>query len=322
MRTSSGGTPERLPLGEDGQTPTVSRPLEDGTRRLAYVRNYVDINIWRVETTAAGAPASSPPVLAVASTRVDVLPHLSPDGRRITFISNRSGESEVWVSDTSGGNAVQLTSLGANPGYPRFSPDGQFVVFHTNVEDRPTGDVYAVPAGGGKVRNLTMHAANDVFASYSRDGKWIYFCSHRSGEPFIWKMPVSGGDPVKLSLTPSMYAAEAADGQSVFYVESSQINRPGPLWQLPLNGGSPTKLVDGAMPNSLEVIDSGLYYLDPADGYRLQFLNFATRRSATVASNLGPSVSGTLGVSRDGRTIYFSRVDSTIDDLMLVERFR
>ena len=41
MRTASGATPERLPVGEDGQMPTVSRPLEDGSRRLAYVRNYV-----------------------------------------------------------------------------------------------------------------------------------------------------------------------------------------------------------------------------------------------------------------------------------------
>ena len=29
----------------------------------------------------------------------------------------------------------------------------------------------------------------------------MYFCSHRSGEPFIWKMPVSGGEPVKVTLT-------------------------------------------------------------------------------------------------------------------------
>ena len=119
-----------------------------------------------------------------------------------------------------------------------------------------------------------------------------------------------------------MYGAEAPDGKSVFYVESSQISRPGPLWQLPLNGGGPVKVADGAIPNSLEVIDSGLYYLDPADGYRLQFLNFATRRLTTVASKLGTGVSGTLGVSRDGRTIFFSRVDSSIDELMLVEKFR
>jgi hypothetical protein len=118
-----------------------------------------------------------------------------------------------------------------------------------------------------------------------------------------------------------MFGVEAPDARSVFYVESTQINRPGPLWQLPLKGGSPVKVADDALPNSLEAVDSGIYFLDPADGTRLQFLNFATRRSSTVASKLG-TVSGTIGVSRDGRTIYFSRVDSSIDDLMLVEHFR
>jgi hypothetical protein len=321
MRTASGAAPERLPVGEDGLMPAVSRPLEDGTRRLAYARNYIDYNIWRIDTSAPGAPAPAPPVQAVASTRRDLLPHLSPDGRRITFISDRSGGSEVWAADSSGANAVQLTSLGANPGYPRWSPDGQSVAFHTNAEDRPTGDVYVVPAEGGRIRNVTEDATNDIMASFSRDGQSIYFCSHRSGEPYLWKISASGGEAVRVSRTPAMFGVEAPDARSVFYVESTQINRPGPLWQLPLKGGSPVKVADDALPNSLEAVDSGIYFLDPADGTRLQFLNFATRRSSTVASKLG-TVSGTIGVSRDGRTIYFSRVDSSIDDLMLVEHFR
>ncbi len=175
MRTAAGSQPERLPVGEDGLMPAVSRPLPDGTMRLAYARSYADFNIWRIETTSPGAPASSPPVIAVASTRRDLISHLSPDGKRLVFISDRSGESEVWAADVSGANAVQLTSLGANPGFPRWSPDGQTVAFHSNAEDRPTGDVYLVAAEGGKVRNLTQHDANDVFASFSSDGRWVYF---------------------------------------------------------------------------------------------------------------------------------------------------
>ena len=316
------GTPERLPVGEDGLMPAVSRPLEDGTRRLAYARSFSDSNIWRIDTPAAGTPAPSPPVLAVASTRRDVIGHVSPDGRRLTFISDRSGESEVWASDTSGANAIQLTSLGANPGYPRWSPDGQMIVFHTNAEDRPTGDVYLVPAEGGKVRNLTSHALNDVFASFSTDGRSVYFCSHRSGAPFIWKMPVSGGEPVKVTPVNAMLAVESTDGASLFYVESNSISRAGPVWQLPLSGGNPVKLTDNASATSVEAIGSGLYYLEQLPGNtRLQFYNFATRRTTTIAANLGP-VGGSLAVSRDGRTIYFSRVDSATEDLMLVEKFR
>jgi hypothetical protein len=54
---------------------------------------------------------------------------------------------------------------------------------------------------------------------------------------------------------------------------------------------------------------------------RLQYFDFATRRSTTVARNLGNVYLG-LTASRDGRTIFYSRIDSSVDDLMLVENFQ
>jgi hypothetical protein len=49
--------------------------------------------------------------------------------------------------------------------------------------------------------------------------------------------------------------------------------------------------------------------------------NFAARRSSTVARNLGDVRTG-LTASPDGRTILYTRTDSSVDDLMLVENFR
>ena len=66
----------------------------------------------------------------------------------------------------------------------------------------------------------------------------------------------------------------------------------------------------------------GVYYLDtPSGETRLQYFDFATRRSTTVARNLG-NMDACLAVSPDGRTILYSRMDSSVDDLMLVEDFR
>ncbi len=112
------------------------------------------------------------------------------------------------------------------------------------------------------------------------------------------------------------------DGSSVFYVECTTFNRPGPLIALPVKGGNPVKLADNVLSNSFEVIDAGIYYMEQSGSEtRLQFFSFATRRSTTVASKLGTLAPG-IGVSRDGRTIFFSRADSSTDDLMLVENFR
>ena len=55
--------------------------------------------------------------------------------------------------------------------------------------------------------------------------------------------------------------------------------------------------------------------------FPLSSFDFATGKSTTVARNLGDVGLG-LTTSPDGRTILYSRVDSSVDDLMLVENFR
>jgi hypothetical protein len=59
----------------------------------------------------------------------------------------------------------------------------------------------------------------------------------------------------------------------------------------------------------------------PGNDTRLQYFAFATLRSTTVAHNLG-TVGAGLSASRDGRTVFFSRVDSSVDELMQGDNFR
>ena len=106
-----------------------------------------------------------------SDTRIDNTPQLSPDGGRVTFTSNRTGELEVWVADATGANATQLTYMRRIPGFSRWSPDGESIAFHSNPDGQ--GDVLVVSAGGGKPRNVTANPANDVFPCFSRDGRWI-----------------------------------------------------------------------------------------------------------------------------------------------------
>src|SRR2546428_360073 len=167
--------------------------------RLVYVRSFADANIWRLDTSAPGAPASSPPLIAISSTREDYHPQFSPDGRRVAFGSWRSGGPEIWMADPDGSNAVQLTSGALGSGFPHWSPDGERIVYLSNMEGQ--WEEYVIPATGGKPRNVTSHPAMDAWPSFSRDGKWIYFTSDRTGELQIWKIPPSGGDAVQVTST-------------------------------------------------------------------------------------------------------------------------
>ncbi len=311
--------PARIPyVGEDGLMPAISRPSPGREARLAYVRSLDDWNFWRIETSAPGAPSSSPPALAISSTKAEYHPELSPDGRRIAFASTRSGDAEIWVSDLDGSNAIQLTSMGGavDTNCPRWSPDGRSIVFASTAEGE--FDVYVVPAEGGKPRRLTTHPSVDVPTAYSRDGKWIYFNSMRSGDYRIWRMPADGGEAVQVTPNESASTFEAPDG-SLYYLTASIVS---PVWRLPAAGGEPVKVLDGVVWYNFVLVGDGAYYIDRHEGEtRLQYLDLATGRSTTVTRNLG-EVGAWLTASRDGKTILYTRVDSSTDDLMLVENFR
>ena len=158
----------------------MSRGRHRDAARLVYVRSFADTNIWRVETESPGAPATSPPVVAIASTRRDAIAGISlPTGAGWRSRPIDPVRLEIWVADADRRQPIQLTSMGVNPGFPRWSPDGEGIAFHSNPDGQ--GDIIVVPAEGGKPRNLTSHPATDTFPSFSRDGRWIYFSSTERG---------------------------------------------------------------------------------------------------------------------------------------------
>jgi len=314
------GTPQRLPfVGDDGVTPAVSRPAAGKSARLVYVRSYVDTNIWRIDTPAPGEATVSPPTLAISSTRFDSLPDLSKDGRHIAFISTRSGTMEVWAADVEGSNAVQLTSVGAIPGYPRWSPDGQQIAFHSNPDGQ--AEVWVVPANGGKPRNVSAHAGADAFPFFSPDGQSLFFISNRAGGVnTIWKVPVRGGDPLQATRNNATVVAPSPDGKYFYYAGDN--DRRSSIWRVSADGGPEEKVLDDVLFTSFAVVARGVYYVTrTSGGDLLQFYDVATRRSTTVARDIG-NVSGGLTASPDGRMVFYSRIDSSVDDLMLVENFR
>lgn len=92
--------------------------------------------------------------------------------------------------------------------------------------------------------------------------------------------------------------------------------------ELRLGGGEPIELLTGLLSTSFDVVDRGVHYLEEVAGdMRLSYYDFSMRRSTVVARGLG-NVGFGLAATRDGRTILYARVDSSVDDLMLVENFR
>src|SRR5215471_10070878 len=184
--------------------------------RLTYGRRLFHSSIWRSAVALRKKPQPDGGSASfISSTRNDLAPQYSRDGKRITFISARSGNSEVWTCDSDGSNALQLTSFGGpDVTTPRWSPDGTLITFDSTAGGQY--DIWVVDANGGKPKRMTTNPANDGNPSWSHDGQWIYFDSARTGEAQIWKIPANGGEAIQLTHDGGFGALESPDGKVLY----------------------------------------------------------------------------------------------------------
>ena len=313
--------PSRLPFAPDNaRAPAISRQ----GNRLAYSVERSDTNIWRIDLREPGGKPGAP-VRFIASTLEEFCPAYSPDGKRIAFVSNRSGSTEIWVCDSDGSNPIPLTSLrGPLVNGPKWSPDSQNVAFYANLGGNI--DVYVVGANGGKPRRLTTERSIDHWPYWSRDGQSLYFASDRGGTDEIRKMPAGGGKAVQVSRDAGAdLPHESPDGKFVYYSKGWPF--PQSVWRVPAEGGEKTKVLDAVHPLALWTMGKeGIYFFTVPDkkGHSdLTIYEFATGKTRKILTIGPPARIGMgLGVSPDGRTILYTQVDEGGSDLMLVENFR
>jgi serine/threonine protein kinase/WD40 repeat protein len=311
--------PQPVPGVGEASYPAIAYPAKSAPR-VAYQRAAFDYNIWRMEVSV---PENGParivtgPAPVIASTRTDTSPRFSPDGKRMVFASDRSGYLEIWVSNSDGSNATQLTTLASTrSGSPSWSPDNQKIVFDSLASGN--NDIWMVNAEGGSTKRLTMEPSNDARPSWSRDGRWIYFRSDRSGAVQIWRIP--SAEPYKPAVQVTQNggydAIESADGKLLFFTKAAK-----GLWSSPVAGGDETRVLESVLPGGWDVTDKGLYFLS---GQIIQFMSFANRKLTKIGEIAKPGTFAAphFSVTRDGRWIAWSQLDHEDSDLMLLENFR
>jgi serine/threonine protein kinase/Tol biopolymer transport system component len=307
------GGPRRLAYaGNYVSQPAISR----GKPRLAYMHAAYDANIWRVAVPSSGNSAVPPSTFA-ASTYVEHMPQFSRDGKRVVFVSNRSGSQQIWIAKSDGSNVTKLTSFErAECGWPRWSPDGEHILFATDTGGQSA--IYTIDASGGAPKKLLDNAGAP---SWSRDGSWIYFSDRE-----IWKAKLESGSitsRVQLTKNGGGVPLESADGRIVYYVKYQ--NFAAAVWRVPVSGGEERE-VTGPLsnPGNFAVAEKGIYFIPPSDRGRslIQFFSFATQKVRTITPTARPvdDVWG-MTVSPDERWILHTQTDHEDNVLMLVENF-
>jgi eukaryotic-like serine/threonine-protein kinase len=297
--------------------------------RLAFGRGVgLEIDIYRFQT---GRPIE--PVVA-SSLAADNNPHFSPDGQRIAFESDRSGEGEIWLAEADGSNPVQLThGPGQMQGTPRWSPDGQRIAFDSQGPDGHW-DIWTIDADGLTPRRLTHDPGDENAPSWSRDGRFVYFFAAGNDGPDVWRVPAAGGPGERL--THGCLAQESLDGKTLFY---KRRHEDSPLLARPLEGGPERQVLDCVLGgHSFAVGAAGIYHLGCAREARGIASEDSPARSRTELLLLDPAtgrkwqlarlervLSGMgLAASPDGTTILYVRGLLMPEgvDLMMIENFQ
>jgi tricorn protease len=147
--------------------------------------------------------------LTASSGAHDKFPRWSPDGARIAFISDRSGEDEIWIVAQDGAKpAEQITSGGKAMRYqPEWSPDGKYIAF---------GDK------DGKVYVLTLATKQIVQIADSPIGQVRDYAWSPRGNHLAFSMPEENG-------LGSIYIWSEADGRTK-KITDSMFSEFNPAW--------------------------------------------------------------------------------------------
>lgn len=319
---ASGGASEPVAgVGGNAYSPAVSLRGD----LLAYANQETNVNIWGIQTDSSGRAEGAPRKL-ISGSGAQLDDEISPDGKRVVFASDRSGDTEIWVTNIDGSNPLQLTSLHAPlAGSPRWSPDGRWIVFGAMVDD--SGGAFVVRAEGGTPRRLTPPGVMALVFAWSRDGKSIYFDGNPGGKWGIWKMPAQGGDPVRVA--DGFECRESDDGKWLYV--SRPINSPEhktAIFRMPVGGGPETRVFSGVTDRFWTLAGENLYFLDVNANLHatVNRLDLATRKITRIADvQRDPYVmhgwTG-LSVSPKGGWIIYPQVDEQISRIMLLENFR
>jgi Tol biopolymer transport system component len=323
---AAGGTPELVPLNENyAYYPTVS--LRGG--RLAYVRDYYDADLWRIELLGRKGPGK-PPVPMPNSARIDACAEISPDGKKLAFLSERSGRCEVWMSDPDGSNPEQITDFECwGTSAPTWSPDSRRLAFFCRGNMKVREGIHILNLKNKEIR-LFREGFN--FPRWSRDGKWIFalkwipaLFALNADRLYTSRIPVDGGEPIRVPGVSSYMAQDSPDGKRLYYVRPFADG----LRSQAISGGEESVMlpeVTSTLIGHWRVFEDGIYFINPQTQpfATLEFFEFATRRRHRIEMLNGEPTpySGGLTVSPDRKWVIYSQVARSASDIMLVENFR
>ena len=138
----------------------------------------------------------------------------TPDGR-VVYVTKTGDYADIWMMNADGTGQKQLTSNADSESGVRVAPDGRYLVF-TSASIGGLPHIWRMDMDGSNLKQLTQGDFANFGPFFSPDGQWVVFGSWKSGNPRMWKVPVNGGEQVRLSDIPFSASAFMPDGKLIF----------------------------------------------------------------------------------------------------------
>ena len=210
------------------------------------------------------------PLRQYLNIRGAAAPTISPDGSQVAFRTNITGTSQVWRVSTNSGWPDQLTFFPSSVSSVAWSPRGDQILVAADNNGDEQFQFYTVTPDGSRLSPLTSNPkVRHEFGGWSADGKQIFYTSNARDARFF-----------------DCYVMEVDSKAERMVFKKDAVLSAGDL--------SP----DGKTFAAVEYrsnVDSDVY-----------IVNVATGEGRIVTEHSGEILTGVIGFSADGRTLYVS----------------
>ncbi|HEV8238529.1 MAG TPA: protein kinase [Thermoanaerobaculia bacterium] len=225
LAARQGGSTRVLEVPSRGGAPRVLfwNPALDGVLdRLGDDGMVIEARTPRTELVEVGLMAGQGAGRLTHGNSNDRQPTYSPDGRRVVFSSNRSGNLDLWALELVTGSVRRLTDHPGDDWDPAVSPDGR-ILWSSNRSGH--FEVWTAEPDGARPRQLTNDGFLAENPTATRDGQWIVYNSRQPEHPGVWRMRPDGTDPELLVPGNTRLPEVSPDGKYVLYLTDIRLDR-------------------------------------------------------------------------------------------------
>lgn len=226
---------------------------------------------------------------------------------KLAFLGKETGSSEVYTSDFLFGNVLKWTGDNKNALRPRWSPDGNYIVYTSYKSGYP--DIHRLDLRGNRRDVIVKYEGTNMGARYSPNGNRMAMVVSGKGNADLWVREAGGRDR-NLTRSSGLEAAPSWSPTGDRIVFSSDQNGGVQLFVIPSHGGTmkrlPTNISRYCAEPDWNPTDANkiAFTIAQGRGYQIAVYDMSTGKSETVTSESGDAIEAQW--LNDGRHIIYT----------------